>query len=155
MMISSKGRYALRVMLDMAEQPSDGYIRLKDVAVRQDISRKYLESIMTELCRHGLVESAIGKTGGYKLRRKPSEYRVGEILEAAEGELALVACLAKDGRKCEGTCTCATLPFWQGLEEQINDYVNRYTLQDLLDSKKQHTDCCGCSSEKKEDEKHE
>ena len=80
---------------------------------------------------------------------------MGEILEAAEGELALVACLAKDGRKCEGTCTCATLPFWQGLEEQINDYVNRYTLQDLLDSKKQHTDCCGCSSEKKEDEKHE
>ena len=98
MMISSKGRYALRVMLDMAEQQGDENIRLKDIAQRQDISRKYLESIMTELCKKELVQSSIGKVGGYRLVRSPSEYTVGEILQAVEGDLIPVACLAKDGK---------------------------------------------------------
>ena len=99
MMISSKGRYALRVMLDMAEQSGGGNIRLKDIAARQNISVKYLESIMTALCKSGLVESALGKDGGYRLRRAPEAYTAGEILRAAEGELAPVSCLTEDGKK--------------------------------------------------------
>ena len=123
MMISSKGRYALRVMLDLAEQGSNQYISLKDIAERQDISRKYLESIMTELSKNELVESAIGKTGGYKLKRAPENYKVGEILYAAEG------------------------PFWLGLEEHIKEYVNSYTLKDVLELKnKQKNSCCKCDS---------
>ena len=129
MMISSKGRYALRVMLDMAEQQGDENIRLKDIAQRQDISRKYLESIMTELCKKELVQSSIGKVGGYRLVRSPSEYTVGEILKAVEGDLIPVACLAKDG--------------WNGLAEQINAYVDSYTLKDLLDDKEKTHCCCG------------
>ena len=122
MMISSRGRYALRVMLDMAEQRGGGNIRLKDIAARQKISVKYLESIMTALCKSGLVESALGKDGGYRLRR------------AAEGELAPVSCLTEDGKKCGGECTCVTLPFWRGLEAHINAYIDSYTLRDLLDA---------------------
>ena len=121
MMISSKGRYALRVMLDLAEQGSNKYISLKDIAERQDISRKYLESIMTELSKNELVESAIGKTGGYKLKRAPENYKVGEILYAAEGELTPVSCLAKDGKKCDRGDSCYTYPFWLGLEEHIKE----------------------------------
>lgn len=136
MMVSSKGRYALRVMLDMAEQGEVGNIRLKDIAKRQDISVKYLESIMTTLCKGELVKSTLGKDGGYRLVRSPSEYTVGEVLLAAEGELIPVACLDKSGKKCGGECSCYTLPFWQGLEEQINSYVNSYTLADLLAMKK-------------------
>ena len=147
MMISSKGRYALRVMLDMAEQGGDSFLPLKDIADRQNISRKYLESIMTDLAKHGLVESAMGKTGGYKLTRKPEDYKVGEILCAAEGELAPVSCLTKDGKKCEKVDSCYTLPFWIGLEEHINSYVNSYTLKDLLESgEKNHDKCGGCTA---------
>ena len=147
MMVSSKGRYALRVMLDLAERSDGGYIRLSDIARRQNISRKYLESIMPELCRCRLVESALGKSGGYRLTRAPADYRVGEILSAAEKELAPVACLAKDAKKCERSDLCYTLPFWQGLEEQIRAYVNRYSLQDLLDLKSStKTDSCGCTA---------
>lgn len=135
MMISSKGRYALRVMLDLAEQDSTENISLKDIAVRQNISRKYLESIMTALSKSNLVQSTAGKIGGYKLVRSPSEYTAGEILKAAEGELIPVSCLAKDGKKCSGVCACYTLPFWQGLEEQINKYVDSYTLADLMNMK--------------------
>lgn len=114
-MISSKGRYALRVMLDMAEQHGDGYIRLGDIAARQDISRKYLESIMTALCKSNLVESALGKTGGYKLVRSPEEYKVGEILEAAEGEIAPVSCLTKDGNSRAATATATQWRSGKGL----------------------------------------
>ena len=157
MMISSKGRYALRVMLDMAEQSGGGNIRLKDIAARQNISVKYLESIMTALCKSGLVESALGKDGGYRLRRAPEAYTAGEILRAAEGELAgileytedpiegelaPVSCLTEDGKKCGGVCTCYTLPFWRGLEEHINAYIDGYTLRDLLDAKR-NTPVCG------------
>lgn len=152
MMISSKGRYALRVMLDMAQQKDDGFIRLSDVAQRQEISRKYLESIMTALSKSGLVESALGKSGGYRLARAPADYPVGEILRAAEGELAPVACLAREGHKCDRVGFCYTLPFWKGLEDQINAYVNSFSLQDLLDLKdpEKENGCCVCGG--KEDE---
>lgn len=152
MMISSKGRYALRVMLDMAQQKDDGFIRLSDVAQRQEISRKYLESIMTALSKSGLVESALGKSGGYRLARAPADYPVGEILRAAEGELAPVACLAREGHKCDRVGFCYTLHFWKGLENQINAYVNSFSLQDLLDLKDQEKEngCCVCGG--KEDE---
>lgn len=152
MMISSKGRYALRVMLDMAQQKDDGFIRLSDVAQRQEISRKYLESIMTALSKSGLVESALGKSGGYRLARAPADYPVGEILRAAEGELVPVACLAREGHKCDRVGFCYTLPFWKGLENQINAYVNSFSLQDLLALKNQEKEngCCVCGG--KEDE---
>ena len=144
MMISSKGRYALRVMLELAEYRDEGYIRLSDIARRQEISRKYLESIMPELCRAGLVDSALGKAGGYRLTRQPGAYKVGEILTAAEGELVPVSCQAMDGGQCERMGMCYTLPFWKGLEQRITEYVNSYTLQDLLDLKPDQTESvCG------------
>ena len=145
MIISSKGRYALRVMLELAQVvEGGGYIRLSDVAQRQGISRKYLESIMAELAKAGLVESALGKAGGYRLVRPAADYRVGEILQAAEGELIPVSCLAMDGKKCERSDSCFTLPFWKGLEEHINAYVNSYTLQDLLDLRgRENNESCG------------
>ncbi len=148
MMISSKGRYALRVMLELAEHRDEGYIRLSDIARRQEISRKYLESIMAELCRAGLVDSALGKTGGYRLTRQPGEYRVGEILTAAEGELVPVSCQAMDGGQCDRMGMCYTLPFWKGLENRITEYVNSYTLQDLLDLKPDQSEAvCGCQTD--------
>ena len=150
MMISSKGRYALRVMVDMAEHQKDGFLRLNDIAERQQISRKYLESIMNLLCKNALVESSVGKAGGYRLLREPADYSVGEILRAAEGGLSPVACLDEDGRKCGGSCLCYMLPFFQGLEDQINGYVNRYTLGDLLNVKENTPACGGADKEKKE-----
>ena len=128
MIISSKGRYALRVMLELAQYGGDGaYIRLGDIAQRQGISRKYLESIMT----------ALAKAGGYRLGRPAGDYPIGEILQAAEGELMPVSCLAMDGKPCVRSGSCITLPFWRGLEEHINAYVNSYTLRDLLEPRGQ------------------
>lgn len=151
MMISTKGRYALRVMLDMAEHGGeDNYLRLKDIADRLSLSRKYLETIMTELSKHSLVESAIGKAGGYKLKGPPKDYTAGEILRAAEGEFFPVACLSPDGKKCEGSAACYTMPFWIGLEEHINDYLDHYTLQDLMDSAKNTREGRSCSGEQEE-----
>ncbi|MCR4601152.1 MAG: Rrf2 family transcriptional regulator [Clostridia bacterium] len=137
MMISTKGRYALRVMLDLAEHEDGSYIPLKDVALRQNISRKYLENIMSMMTKNNLVTSATGKEGGYRLNRDPGDYVVGDILRATEGDLAPVACLSESEKKCTTTALCYTLPFWQGLEEHINSYIDSYTLQDLMDSKEQ------------------
>ena len=134
MMISSKGRYALRVMLDMAEQSGGGNIRLKDIAARQNISVKYLESIMTALCKSGLVESALGKDGGYRLRRAPEAYTAGEILRAAEGELAPVSCLDCKPNTCTRTAECRTLPLWEKLYALIENYLDGVTLADLSDT---------------------
>lgn len=133
MMVSTKGRYALRVMIDLAKHNNGGFISLKDMSERQDISRKYLESIMSGLSKHNLVESAMGKDGGYRLNRKPDEYKVGEILRVTEGDLSPVACIAKDEKKCEMTSLCNAFWFWQGLASQINEYIDSYTLQDFLD----------------------
>ena len=126
MMISTRGRYALRVMLDMAEHGGGEWHRLSDVAQRQQLSKKYLESIMAALSRANLVESAVGKSGGYRLTRSPEDYPVGEILRAVEGNLSPIACQAEDGSGCDARL------FWQGLEDQINSYVDNHTLAQFM-----------------------
>ena len=136
MNITSKGRYALRLMLDLAEHADEGYISLKDVSERQGITLKYLEQIVTPLAREGLVKSHRGKTGGYCLNRPPAEYRVGDILRALEGKLVPVSCLVNTPNRCERSNECATLFFWKGLSETINRYVDEYSLQDLQEEER-------------------
>ena len=113
-MISSKGRYALRVMIDLARQNSDGYVPLKEIAERQNISKKYLEIIAKELVNAKLLKGVSGKGGGYKLTRSPEEYTVGEVLRLTEGDLAPVACLSADATPCERVAECRTLSMWKG-----------------------------------------
>lgn len=132
MMISTKGRYALRVMLDLAEHNRGQYIPLKDIAQRQNISVKYLENILASLSRAELVDAARGKGGGYRLTKPLEEYPAGEIIRLAEGSLAPVSCLKDDGHGCENADHCLSLPLWEGLEKVVADYLNRYTLADLL-----------------------
>ena len=131
-MISTKGRYALRVMIDLAKQHSDGYIPLKDIAERQGISKKYLEIIVKELVSAKLLIGVSGKGGGYRLARKPEEYSVGEILEVTEGSLAIVACLSKDAEKCPRAESCETLPMWSEYNKMIYDYFYTKKLSDLI-----------------------
>ena len=133
MMISTKGRYALRVVIDLAENGKDGYIPMKSVAERQGISLKYLERILPLLVAADLVEGVHGKGGGYKLSRKPEKYTVGEILRAAEGDIAPVACLECDSEKCSRKDTCRTLPMWTKLDNLINDYLDSVTIKDLME----------------------
>ncbi len=134
MKISTKGRYALRVMLDLAVNNTGEYISLKDISRRQDITVKYLEQVMNLLRKAGFVTALRGNNGGYMLNRSPDEYTVGEILRACEGSLAPVACLEGGGEVvCEKADTCTTLQFWKGLDRVISEYVDKYTLQDLLD----------------------
>ncbi len=135
-MISTKGRYALRVMLDMAEQNSDEYIPLKEIAKRQDISKKYLEIIMKDLVRGGFVSGVSGKGGGYKLTRKPKDYSVGEILEFMEGSLASVACRVKDAPPCPRADECETLPMWKEYDQMVHDFFYGKTLADLMTDQK-------------------
>lgn len=136
MKISTKGRYALRMLLDLAEHQDEGYIALKDIADRQSISKKYLEQIVPMLNRSDLLMASRGFQGGYRLAKKPSEYTVAFILSITEGNLAPVACLAHDTVECERSTDCLTLPIWQGLYQTIYDYLNSITLQDILDSQK-------------------
>lgn len=131
MMISTRGRYALRVMTDLAQHSDDGYIPLKSIAQRQNLSQKYLESIMTSLSKAGFVEGAHGKGGGYKLAGSPENCRVGDILRLTEGTLAPVACLADEG-PCERADCCPTLPMWTKLDRLINDFFDGITIKDLL-----------------------
>lgn len=130
-MISTRGRYALRVMIDIAERGNAGYIPLNDIAARQAISEKYLESILVLLTRAGLLEGVRGKGGGYKLTRPPEQYPLSAILRLTEGSLAPVACL-KDGATCERSSFCKTLPVWKGFYAVIDDYLSGVTLADLL-----------------------
>ena len=131
MMISAKSRYALRVMVDLAQHNSEEFIPVKEIAARQGISLKYLESIMTVLTKGRMLESASGKGGGYRLIRQPAEYRVIDILRLIEGNLAPVACLCEGMKKCDSSAECNTLPFWKGLEDAINSYLEQHTLADL------------------------
>lgn len=131
MMVSTKGRYALRVMIDMAQQTGDGYITAKDVAARQDISEKYLESILTALTKAGLLKGVRGKGGGYRFSKPLEEYYVGEIIRAVEDSLAPVSCL-EQGANCARASECRSLPVWHGLEKVVNDYLDGIALQDLL-----------------------
>lgn len=131
MMISTRGRYALRVMIDLAEHLSASYIPLKDIAERQQISEKYLESIVKVLVKNGMLEALRGKGGGYRLSRSPQEYTVGAILRLTEGSLAPVACLENKDMCCPRTTFCQTLPMWQKLDTLINNFFDSYTLSDL------------------------
>lgn len=131
MMISTKGRYALRVMIDLAERQSMEYIPLKEIAKRQNISQKYLESIMTILSKHDFIEALHGKGGGYRLNRAPEDYRVGDILRLTEGTLAPVACLEEGAAPCEHALECRTLPLWTGLGNVVNAYLDSITVADL------------------------
>lgn len=131
MMISTKGRYALRVMLDLSEHNTGAYISLKDIAKRQEISQKYLESISTLLSKAGFVDALRGKEGGYKLNRTPNEYTVGSILKLTEGTLAPVSCLEDEHMKCDRAATCKTLPMWIELDRIINHYLEGITVGDL------------------------
>ncbi|MDR0306472.1 MAG: Rrf2 family transcriptional regulator [Chitinispirillales bacterium] len=132
MKISTKGRYALRMMIDIAENMGDGRIPLKDVSERQGISVKYLEQIVTNLTRTGLLRSGRGTGGGYTLTKAPEKYTVGEILRAIEGNLAPVACLEDEVNGCERKAECRTLTFWEGLHKTVNEYVDSYTLRDFM-----------------------
>ena len=132
MKISTRGRYALRVMIDLAEHNSENYIPLKDIVARQDISQKYLEGIMTDLSKTDLLEGVHGKGGGYRLSRAPENYTVGEILRLTEGDLAPIACLEKCAPPCERAAGCRTLPMWRNFYVLINQYFDGITLADLL-----------------------
>lgn len=132
MMISTKGRYALRVMIDLAEQQNKEYIPLKEIAKRQNISQKYLESIMAVLSKNNYIEALHGKGGGYRLNREPVDYRVGDILRLTEGSLAPVSCLASPTEVCAYTAECRTLPMWTRLNTIINEYLDGVTIADLM-----------------------
>ena len=130
--VSTKGRYALRVMLDLAEGDVDAYVPLKDISDRQEIPHKYMEAIMSRLTKEGLVNAAHGKGGGYRLARPADTYTVGEILMATEGDVVPVACL-EGGFECPRAEECKTLPIWRKLDGMIRDYLNSVRLTDLLE----------------------
>ena len=134
-MISTKGRYALRVMLDLAQQDSGSYIPLKDIAERQAISKKYLEIIVRDLVSGNLVTGVSGKGGGYRLCRRPEEYTVGEIIERMEGSLNSVACTGGDSRPCPRAEECETLPLWAEYDRLTHDYFYGKKLSDLIERK--------------------
>lgn len=135
MIVSTRGRYALRVMIDLAEQAADGYVPLKDIVQRQKISQKYVEAIMTLLSKNGFVVGVHGKGGGYKLNRKPSEYKIGDILRLTEGTLAPVACLECGAEPCERAPDCRTLPLWKELDSRVSGYLDSVTLADFMRTK--------------------
>ncbi len=134
-MISTKGRYAIRVMLDLAENDTGSYIPLKDIAARQAISKKYLEIIVKEMVNGGLVTGTSGKGGGYKLCRKPEEYNIGQVIELMEGPLAPVACLSETAEPCPRAANCHTLPLWAEYNKLTHDFFYGKRLSDLVNVK--------------------
>lgn len=137
MIVSTRGRYALRVLIDMAEHADEERIPLKAIAERQEISQKYIESIMTMLSKNGFVDGVHGKGGGYKLNKSPEEYKVGDILRLTEGTLAPVACLEKGAPKCGKESVCRTIDMWSKLDELIEGYLDSVSVADLM--KKQYS----------------
>ena len=135
MIVSTKGRYALRVIIDLAINGNDEYISLKDITQRSLISMKYLESIVSNLNKHGLLDSLRGKKGGYKLNRPTCEYTVGMILKASEGSLAPVACVNCGDVQCNESHDCITLPMWKKLDSVIDSYLESVTIEDLINGK--------------------
>lgn len=135
MMVSTKGRYALRIMLDLSQHIDDGYISLTRISEREGISVKYLEAIVAVLNRARMVESLRGKEGGYRLTKKPEEYTVASIIKLAEGSTAPVSCLESEPNSCEHAYHCLTLPMWVKLEGIIDEYLKSVTLKDLLEKK--------------------
>lgn len=136
MKITSRGRYALKVMIDLAEQNTDEYVKLNDVAKRHNISEKYLESIIASLTKAGLLIGVRGKGGGYRLAKKPEEYTVGSILKITEGSLAPVSCMDCKPNTCSAASGCKTLPLWEGLDRVIDEYLESVTVADLAFGKK-------------------
>ena len=130
MKISTKGRYALRIMIDIAKNCENDYVSIKSISERQNISNKYIEQIISKLIKANFLTTLRGHTGGYKLSRKPSEYKVGEILRVAEGDLNVIDCV-KDNN-CPRKNVCSTYYFWEGLDKVINEYADSYTLEELM-----------------------
>ena len=139
MRVSTRGRYALRLMLDLAMNNTGEPVRLKDVAKRQEISEKYLEQIIPLLSRAELLQTSRGYQGGYRLARRPEDYTARDILRLTEGSLAPVACLDCEVNTCPRSANCPTLPLWQGLDRVIEDYLAGVTLQDLIDRQREHS----------------
>lgn len=137
MKISTKGRYALRMLIDLAEHQNTGFVALKDVADRQNISKKYLEQIVPILNRGNILKTSRGFQGGYMLAKSPDHYTIGQILRLTEGSLAPVSCVEESPISCERSANCSTLPIWQGLNRVINEYLDGITLQDALDLQKE------------------
>ena len=133
-MISTKGRYSIRILLDLAEHRNGGYIPIKEVAARQEISLKYVEKLMPALKNAGLIDSTHGIGGGYRLTREPDEYTLWEILRLAEGDLAPVACLQENAAACSRAAECRTLPVWEKYYELTKDYFSGITLADLMNT---------------------
>lgn len=134
MKISTRGRYALRFMIDLAQHDNGGYTALKDISKRQGISIKYLEQITSLLSKFGVLMSVRGPQGGYKLAKPPAEYKIGDILRITEGNLVPVSCLESDVNTCEKKDTCKTLSLWSNLSKVVNDYLDGVTLENLLES---------------------
>ncbi len=132
MMISTRGRYALRVLIDLAEHGGDGYIPMKEIADRQGISLKYLEQIIPVLTKNGFVRGIHGKGGGYRLLKDPAHCRVGDILRLTEGDLAPVACLASGAKPCERASECRTYPMWTEFYRMVNQYFDGISLADIM-----------------------
>ena len=143
MLISTKGRYALRVMIDLAEHQTEGYIPLKTIAQRQGISEKYLEGIIKLLVKAQLLNGVRGKGGGYRLTKVPEQYTAGEILRAIEGSVAPIPCLGSETNECPMSEQCFTLPFWSGLDDVINQYIDSVTLEQLAQSLPAANEGCG------------
>lgn len=137
MMISTKGRYALRVMVSLAQWKGEGFVPLKEIAQQQQISEKYLEAIVKLLVKAGFVVGLRGKGGGYRLARQPGEYTMKEILDVTEGDLVPVACLEQNAQVCPRANGCVTLPLWQGLNQVIRDYLSGITLEQLVNQAKE------------------
>ncbi len=130
MKVSTKGRYALRIMIDIAQNGKDDYVSTKSISERQNISNKYIEQIISKLLKSGLLITHRGHTGGYKLSREPKDYKVGEILSAAEGDIIVAECI--HGFECPRKVICNTYSFWKGLDTVIREYADSYTLEELL-----------------------
>ena len=137
MMISTRGRYALRILVDLAENQSEGFITLKEAADRQEISEKYLESIVKDLVKGKFIEGVRGKGGGYRLSRPAEEINVLDVLQSADGTIAPVACLGEGSAPCSRVAVCKTLPLWKGLEKVVSEYLSGYTIRDLAEEKVQ------------------
>ena len=140
MKISTKGRYAVRMMLDIAQHDEGEPVRIKDISARQGISLKYLEQIVSALVRANFLQSIRGPQGGYHLVRKPGEYTIGDILRATEGSLACVECLSSDHNYCERAEGCVTVRLWRELDEAISSVVDKYTIEDLMNWNRQNYD---------------
>ena len=134
MLVSTKGRYALRVMVDLAEHQAQGRTPLKEIADRQGISEKYLENILSTLVRNGMLSGVRGKGGGYKLTKSPDQYTAGEVLRLTEGSLAPVACLAGEQKGCERAAECPTIGMWSELDTLITTYLDSVTIEDLMNT---------------------